>query len=165
MKILLVMSICAAFIVPSVASAGEIPNPLVKEMRLERGDYTLPSDFARSSGSMKLNPKTTKVEFVVENGEPSGENWVSSVKIDVLDENGKKVATPISPKQFNQSFSNGVGSLSEDDIKGLTELKLDIKVRGPKGGFIVLNVTEYYEDDVGGCVEVPRWADGYPICQ
>ena len=85
---------------------------------------------------------------MVDNGESFGKkNRVSSVKIDLLDETGKKRAVAVSPAQFNQNVSNAVGTLYEDDIKGLTDLNLEIQVRGPKGGFIVLNVTEYYEAD------------------
>ena len=161
MKILLVLAICVVFIVPSLVSAGEISTPLVKDMKLTKGDYTLPSQYARSSGSLKLHENTTRVEFVVNNGDSSRKNRVSSVKIDLLDETGKKRAVAVSPAQFNQNVSNAVGTLYEDDIKGLTDLYLEIQVRGPKDGFIVLNVTEYYESD-----EVPCPVDHplYPLC-
>ncbi len=165
MKNMLVLAICVVFIVPSLVSAGELSNPLVKDMKLKKGDYTLPAKYARSSRSLKLNENTTKVEFVVDNGESFGKkNRVSSVKIDLLDENGKKRAVAISPAQFNQNVSNGVGTLYEDDIKGLTALNLKIQVRGPKDGFILLDVTEYYEGDAEVCVEL-HWTElGYPRC-
>jgi hypothetical protein len=80
------------------------------------------------------------------------------VKIDLLDGKGKKRAVAISPALFNQKVSNGVGTVGADDLKDLTELNLDIKVGGPKDGFIVLNVTEYFEDDC------PVWDPRWPNC-
>ena len=165
MKVVLILAICAAFILPSVALAGEVSNPLVTNLKLKRGKYKLPGDipveFAKSSASMMLNEKTTKVEFVVDNGDLKGKDRVSSVKIDLLDKKGKKRAVAISPAQFNQNmeFSNVVGTLFADDLKDLTELNLDIKVGGPKGGYLVLNVTEYYENDG------PQCPPQFPLCQ
>ena len=164
MKIFLVLAICVAFSVPSVTSASELSNPLVEDMQLTKGNYTIPGGYARSIASLKLHANTARVEFVVDNGEGSRKNRVSSVKIDLLDETGKKRAVAISPAQFNQNVSNAVGTLYEDDIKGLTDLNLEIQVRGPKGGFIVLNVTEYYEEAAEACVEL-HWTEiGYPRC-
>ena len=157
MKILLVLAICAGMMVPAVAFAGEVPNPLVTDMKLTRGSHTLPGEYVRSSRSIRLNENITKLVFEVDNGEPSGKKRVSSVKIDLLDEKGKKRAAAISPAQFNQNmeFSNVVGTLGKDDISGLTELNVAIKVGGPKNSFIVLNVTEYYEEDVDVCPYPP----------
>lgn len=160
MKIMLVLAVSAAMIIPSVASAGEISNTLVKEMKLTKGKYTVPGKYVRSSGSLKFNENSTKVEFVVVNGNSSGKNRVSSVKIDLLDGNGKKKAVAISPALFNQNVSNGIGTLYEDDLKGLTELNLEIQVGGPKDGFIVLNITEYYEDE-----ECPDYDPKWPNCE
>ncbi|MDF1526523.1 MAG: hypothetical protein P1S59_09695 [bacterium] len=148
MKVLLVLAICAAFIVPSVVSAGEVENPLLKGLTFEKGDYSVPAPYARSAASLVLNKKTSKIEFMVENGDSNGKNRVSSVKIVLLDENGKERAVAITPDQFNQKVGSAVGTLGKEAIEGLTNLNLDIKVRGPKGGFMVLDVTEYYEADV-----------------
>ena len=164
MKFLLVLAICVVFTVPSLVSADEVSNPLVEDMQLTKGDYTFSSEYVRSSSRLQLNENITKVEFVVDNGKSSGKNRVSSVKIDLLDEKGKKRAVAISAAQFNQNVSNGVGTLYADDIKGLTDLNLEIQVRGPKDGFIVLNVTEYYEVDGEACVELLWWELGYPRC-
>jgi hypothetical protein len=158
MKVLLILAICMAFIVPSLALAGEVSNPLITEMTLTKGSHTIPAEYLRSSRSMSFNENITKLVFEVDNGDPSGKKRVSSVKIDLLDGKGKKRAVAISPALFNQKVSNGVGTVGADDLKDLTELNLDIKVGGPKDGFIVLNVTEYFEDDC------PVWDPRWPNC-
>jgi hypothetical protein len=147
MKAVLILAICAAFIVPTTAWAGELSNPLVRDMKLTKGKYILPAQYARSSASFNFNEKTTKVEFVVNNGDSSGKNRVSSAKIVLLDEKGSEKAIVISPHQFNQNKSIAVQTIDGDMVSGLTDLNLDIQVGGPKDGFIVLNVTEYYESD------------------
>ena len=159
MKILLVLAICTAFIVPSVASAEELSNQLVVNKVLTKGKITLPEAYARSIGSMTLNENITKLVFEVDNGDPSGTKRVSSVKIDLLDEKGKKRAAAISPAQFNQNVSSGVGTVGADALEGLTELNLVIRVEGPKDGFIVLNVTEYYDGE-----DCPDWDPKWPNC-
>ena len=166
MKVVLILAICAAMMVPAVALAEELSNPLLIDKELTKGKYTFPEEHVRSMASMTLNENITKLVFEVENGDPSGRKRVSSVKIDVLDEKGKKRATAISPALFNQNVSNGEGTLFADDLKDLTVLNLVIRVEGPKSGYIVLNVTEYYDSDEDECPYPPgsrEWLDD-PIC-
>ena len=147
MRIVFIIGICVALILPSISWAAELSNPLVKEMKLVKGKYTLPGQYARSSTDMKFNGKTTKVEFVVNNGDSSGKYRVSSARIVLLDDEGYERAVVISPNQFNQNKGIAVQTIDKDVVSGLTDLNLEIQVGGPKDGFIVLNVTEYYESD------------------
>ena len=142
MKILLVLSICAALMVPAMALA-DMPNPLLTGKSYEIGDYTVDLTPLKGAQSQYV---TTSVVFEVVNGTSPGENMASSVKIALLDENGKVSEVAISPKQFNQKeFSNAVGMLGQNVVEGLSGLTLSIKVRGPKGAEISLDVTEQYK--------------------
>jgi len=181
---------------PSVVSAGMVSKVLVDGDVYEPGEYTL---------DLSLTEATKYLEFEVVNGDGSGENMVSNVKIALRDgkkkwRHWKKRVVIISPYRYGQKkFSNAFGKLGEDVIKDLTEITLDIKVRGPKrhnnrfsshrfgshkwkiykadgpkwysnkntgqkNSSMKLKVTEFYEEDVAVCVELP-WDDPrYPIC-
>ena len=147
MKVLLVLAICTAFIVPSVALAGEKTRVLVNGEEFANGEYTLPVNSFKSLSSLNVTDKTNKLEFEVVNGDNSGKTKVSSAKIVLQDEKGKKGIVAISPNQFNQNVDMARGILVKEDLEGLTDFTLAIKVKGPKDGFIVLTVTEYYEGD------------------
>ena len=189
MRVLSVLAVCAAMMVPSVVSAGMVSRVLMDGDVYEPGRYTL---------NLNLTEETKYLEFEVVNGDGSGQNMVSSVKIALRD--GKKKIVIISPGRSRQKkFSNAFGTLGEDVIKGLTEITLDIKVRGPKkyrnrfsshkfGSYkwkfykadgpkwysnkandhkkssMKLNVTEYYEEAAEACVELHWMEIGYPRC-
>ena len=107
----------------------------------------MPVNNVRSLSSLNITDKTNKLEFEVVNGDNSGKTKVSSVKIVLLDGKSKKGIVAISPNQFNQNVGMARGTLVKKDLEGLTDFTLAIKVKGPKDGFIVLTVTEYYEGD------------------
>lgn len=141
MKILLVLSICAAMMVPALALA-DTQNPLLTGKSYGLGDYTVELTSLKGADTRFV---TTSVVFEVVNGTSPGKNMASSVKIALLDENGKVSEVAISPKQFNQrEISNAVGTLGQNVVEGLSGLTLSIKVRGPKGATISLDVTEQY---------------------
>ncbi len=145
MKVLLVMAVCVAFIVPSVASAQSLENELLLGGVYEPGDHTvvLKPLMGTQSGFV-----TTSVRFEVVNGTSPGENMASSVKIALLDENKKGKHVVISPDQFNQkNFSNALGTIGGETVEGLSILTLSIRVRGPKGAKISLDVKEHYKRD------------------
>lgn len=133
MKFLLVLAICAAIMVPAVASAG-------KTLRLDE-DYG-PGKY---EVQIPLTSKTTELVFKLTNGDGAGDNVVSSVKIALLDENGKVKEVIFSPNDFNQqNFSNAVNSLSQALVGTATNINVSIKVGGPKNCGIHLAVTEHW---------------------
>lgn len=147
-KFLLIMAICGAMLFPAIASAGEKTRVLVNGIEYSKGDYTFPDKYLKASSSFKLNDKVNKLEFVVVNGDNLGKNRLSSVKIAMLDDLGNPRAVVITPDQLNQNVGKAIGTLGKDALVDLTNITLDLKVRGPKNGFITLYVTEFYEDDV-----------------
>ena len=123
MKILLIVAVCSAMMMPITALAAEA------EVTLLNGNVYLPG---YHSETLSLTGKTNRVEFEVKNGDSSGENMVSSVKISLLDEMDNVKEVIISPDQFNQrEFSNALGTLIKDSVAGMTEIKIAIKVGGP----------------------------------
>ena len=139
--IMSVLALGAILLVPMGASAAE--TALYPDgMELSIGQYDLDLD---------LGGDATSLEFEVVNG-VSGKNMVSSVKITML--RGKDKIVVISPDQFSQKkFSNAVGTLGEEVVKGVDDITLAVKVAGPKNGTIRLFVTKNY---VGGPTLPPR---------
>lgn len=123
MKILLVAAVCSAMMMPVAALATEADVTLLNGQVYLSGYHT---------ETLSLTGKTNRIEFEVKNGDSSGENMVSSVKISLLDEMDNVKEVIISPDQFNQrEFSNALGTLIEDSVAGMTEIKIAIKVGGP----------------------------------
>jgi len=154
MKLLLVMAICAAMMVPSVASAGSttlVPNAEHPEGIFETGHYTLDLP-------LTVNRTTTRVDLKVVNGDGLGDDVVSSVKITLLDETGKPKEVVISPNKFSQNmdkkknveFSTINGYFLADSVEDMDNFSLDIKVGGPKNSSITLTVIENWEGNGSG---------------
>jgi len=153
MKILLIMAICAAMMVPSMALAGE--NSLLLGEQYGSGDYIVELKPLMGTQSRFV---TTSVAFEVVNGTSPGENMASSVMIALLEENGEVKQVVISPKQFNQkSTSNAFGTIAQNSVGSSGVLTISIRVRGPKGANIVLNVTEYYKEVWRSGSNSPTW--------
>ena len=171
-KVMFVLAVCAGFIVPAAVSAAEniVELVLVDGVKYESGDYTIPENFLMSSQSVirknhrksfqnvvrKHHVKSlqnidgegniNRLEFEVINGY-RGKNRLSSARIELLDNNGNPIAVAITPDQLNQNVSVARGTISKDDLAGLTDIILNLKLRGPRNGFITLSVTEFYEED------------------
>jgi len=147
MKILLVLAVCTAFIVPSIVSAATTQH--VNEQIWSGGKY---------SKTIKLQGETTlRLDYKIINGEESGKNMVSSVKLTLRNKDGKVKIVPISPDQFNKKteFSVLAGYFDGADLASLMDeegnVELDIKVGGQKNGSLVLTVWEtYFPTTTGG---------------
>jgi len=121
-RIFLVLAICGVLALPNAASAVLVDNVLVNGEFYEPGKYKL--DFS-------LNPNVRYVELEVVNGEDSGKNKVSGVKIYLRD--GKKKVVVISPHRHgDKRFSNARATLGDDVINGRTELSLHMKIKDSK---------------------------------
>jgi hypothetical protein len=147
MKVLFVLAICVGLVVPAIVSAAEKTVILVNGAEFSSGDYTIPENYLKSSQNITLKENINKLEFVVVNGDSSGKSRLSSARIELLDNDGNPISVAITPDQLNQNVSKAIGTLGKDDLAGLTDIKLDLKLRGPKRGFITLYVTEFYEAD------------------
>jgi len=171
-KVLLVLVVCAGFLVPAAVSVAEntVELVLVDGVKYESGDYTIPDNFMMSSQSIirknhrksfknvvsKHHTKSSqdivgegninRLEFEVINGY-MGKNRLSSARIELLDNDGNPIAAAITPDQLNQDVSMARGTIGKDELAGLTDIKLNMKLRGPRNGFITLTVTEFYEED------------------
>ena len=146
MKVLLVVAICAAMMLPAVAFADAttilVPNAAYDGV-FAKGHYILKD--------LPLSTKTSFIDFAVVNGDGIGNNVVSSVKITLLDGKGKAKEVVISPNDFSQTkngtveFSTISGQIPGDSVKGMEKMTLDLKVGGPKNSSITLTVTEYFD--------------------
>jgi len=139
MKILLVLAICTAFIVPSVASADSIDVLTWESGELFPGEYIL--DWAVDP--FKGLPMV--VEIKVDNGDQiSGKYRVSSVKIEFTDGNGKNKEVIISPNQFDEDVGSAKVTLNRGDLLkalgGVIDPKLRIKVSGKKTNYVAVSI-------------------------
>jgi len=132
MKILLVMAVCVAMVVPAVVSADPIRELPWEDQKIGPGEVIL--DFQMWGQS------PDEIEFDIDNGKSTGENRVSSVTIALLDEKGKVKEVIISPNKFNQDVGNAKATFS---MEGLSNPSFLIRVRGKKSNYIVLTVDEY----------------------
>ena len=130
MKILLVMAICAAMMVPSMAFANQTIGPGWSRT-LHPGELIL--DWTGNGSNLNT------INFKVDNGS-NGDNRVSSVKVTLLDDNGKVKVVIISPNKFNQDIASGSGVLNRATLDGILNPKICIKVNGKKSNFIKLTV-------------------------
>ena len=135
-RILLVMAICAAMMLPAVASAELVAAGAAT--KVFPGDTTL---------ELVLAPYMhTSIPYEVVNGD-SGENTISSAKVCLLDTNGEEFLVLLSPDQFNHDFggTSGIIARSDVDAAGYTvgeSLQFSVKVRGKKTNFITLILGE-----------------------
>ena len=153
MKVVLILAICAAFIVPSVAFAGS-PNILVPNDEYPEGSPMNTGVFGPGRYTLEELPltvgETLDISLRVVNGNGVGDDVVSSVKLTLLDEKGKPKEVVISPSDFSQNmdkkknveFSTVNGQIPLDSVEGMETFSLDLKVGGPKNSYIILSVIE-----------------------
>ena len=142
MKILLVLSICAAMLVPALASAEVIQNLPWADKTFGPGEVTL---------EYRVWKEYAKIEFNIVNGNEDGDYRVSSVMIALLDDQGKVKEVIIRPNQFNQDVGNAKATFSMEGLRNATFL---LKIRGKKSNYIVLTVDEFPAPTVS---TVPVW--------
>ena len=133
-KILLLMAAFAVMAVPSVVSADTLFTGTTWTKTLHNGEQVLTVGGAACD----------KIQFIVENGDPSGKNRMSSVKVALLDAKGNVKEVIISPSQFNQRVGFQSATFPADGLFNdwRNPPKFLVKVGGKSTGYIKLTINK-----------------------
>jgi hypothetical protein len=143
--VLLVLAICAGFMVPAVASAGNYPAIDNKALMMENG-WTQVMSPGKANVEWDVIPFGLygDIDVILDNGEKGGKNRVPRVKIALVDREGKVKEVILKFNKGKKHVGNTRTTIYKKDLLKLApqmkDAHLQVKIAGKKSNRITLTL-------------------------